>query len=281
METLSLRRVLFGLPIALASGILPLLLTITAAAAPVAVDDQYQTGEDLVLNTQSGPLISTDLDSTTNTINPVFDGDWDYLDQLENQLGAGMGYPVDGFGRDWNSVDFDVGSSTVGPWGSGVLPLQGGVVQAFPAATPNLLLGIGDGPNGQNLVTTYLFRNTFTLNAEEVSEQKWVANLAVDDGCVIFINGVEVGSLFMPDGVIDSITLAENSDESSYFTVELDVAGVLREGQNTIAVEVHQANLGSSDIGLDLTLEGGEGASGGFVFSDDVFGTNQPEICSF
>ena len=46
METLSLRRVLFGLPIALASGILPLLLTITAAAAPVAVDDQYQTGED-------------------------------------------------------------------------------------------------------------------------------------------------------------------------------------------------------------------------------------------
>ena len=280
METLSLRRVLFGLPTASASGILPLLLTITAASAPVAVDDQYQTAEDLVLNTQSGPLISTDLDSSSQTINPAFDGDWDYLDQLENQLGAGMGYPVDGFGRDWNSVDFDVGSSTVGPWGSGVLPLQGGVVQAFPAATPNLLLGIGDGPNGQNLVTTYLFRNTFTLNAEEVSEQKWIANLAVDDGCVIFINGVEVGSLFMPDGVIDSNTLAENSDESSYFTVELDVAGVLREGQNTIAVEVHQANLGSSDIGLDLTLEGGVGASGGFVFSDDVFGTNQPDYAA-
>ncbi|HAO96300.1 MAG TPA: hypothetical protein DCQ96_09575, partial [Verrucomicrobiales bacterium] len=119
METLSLRRVLFGQPIALAIGILPLLLTITAASAPVAVDDQYQTAEDLVLNTQSGPLISTDLDSSSQTITPAFDGDWDYLDKMENQLGADMGYPVDGFGRDWNSVDFDVGSSTVGPWGSG------------------------------------------------------------------------------------------------------------------------------------------------------------------
>ena len=280
METLSPRRFLFGLPVRWARGILSLSLTVTAAAVPVAVDDSYSTVEDLSLNTQSGPLISTDLDSSGNLILPTFDGEWDYLDRIENQLGSGMGYPVDGFGRDWNSVDFDVGSSTVGPWGSGVLPLQGGVVQAFPAATPNLLLGIGDGPNGQNLVTTYLFRNTFTLSAEEVSEQKWVANLAVDDGCVIFINGVEVGSLFMPDGVIDSNTLAENSDESSYFTVDLDVAGVLREGQNTIAVEVHQANLGSSDVGLDLTLEGGVGASGGFVFSDDVFGTDQPDYAS-
>ena len=280
METPSRRRVLSRFPAIWVSGVQSLLFTVAAVAVPVAVDDRYQVTEDLVLNTQSGPLISTDLDSNNDTINPSFDGEWDYLDQLENQLGAGMSYPVDGLGRGWTSVDFEVGSSTVGPWGSGALPLQGGVVQAFPAATPNLLLGIGDGPNGQNLVTTYLFRNTFTLSAEEVSEEKWIANLAVDDGCVIFINGVEVGSVFMPNGAIDSDTLASNSDESSYFAIELDVAGVLRQGQNTIAVEVHQANLGSSDVGFDLGLEGGGGASGGFVFSDDVFGTTQPEYAA-
>ena len=131
------------------------MLASVAVAAPVAVDDQYQATEDLVLNTQSGPLISTDLDSSGGTINPLFDGEWYYLDQLENQLGAGMSYPVDGSGRDWNSIDFEVATSTVGPWAMGVLPLQGGVVQAFPAATPDSLRGVGDGPNGQNLVTTY------------------------------------------------------------------------------------------------------------------------------
>ena len=244
--------------------------SIPALAVPVAVDDRYQATEDLILNTESGPLISTDLDTNPDTINPLFESEWYYLDRLENQLGASMSYPVDGAGRDWKSIGFDVTTSDVKPWSQGVLPLQGGVVQAFPAATSNVLLGIGDGPNGQNLVTTYLFRNTFILDADEASEDKWIANLAVDDGCVIYINGISVGSLFMPDGVIDADTFAENSDESAYFAVALDVAGVLREGQNTIAVEVHQANLGSSDAGIDLTLQGGGGSSGGFVFSDDV-----------
>ena len=280
METLKLRRSPFLSPAYWVAGIQATMLASVAVAAPVAVDDQYQATEDLVLNTQSGPLISTDLDSSGGTINPLFDGEWYYLDQLENQLGAGMSYPVDGSGRDWNSIDFEVATSTVGPWAMGVLPLQGGVVQAFPAATPDSLRGVGDGPNGQNLVTTYLFRNTFTLSAGEASEEKWIANLAVDDGCVIYINGIPVGSLFMPDGAIDADTFAENSDESSYFAVELDVAGVLREGQNIIAVEVHQANLGSSDVGLDLALQGGGGPSGGFVFSDDAFGTSQPDYAA-
>ncbi len=254
--------------------VFPGLLSVAAGfAAPVAVDDHYDATEDFVLNTRSGPIISVDFDTNQGGFIPVFDGDWDYLDKLENQEGVDHSYPVDGAGRDWNSLDFEVASSSIGPWLSGSLPLQGGTVEAFPPDTPDLLLGIGTGPNGQNLVTTYLFRNTFTLTAEAAAEGDWVANLAVDDGCIIYINGVEVGSIFMPNTAIDSNTFALNGNELIYNEVELDVAGVLVAGINTIAVEVHQGSLGSSDIGIDIGLQGG---GGGFVFVDDAFGTNQP-----
>ena len=249
-----------------------LLFVAAGFAAPVAVDDRYDTTEDLVLNTKSGPIISVDFDTNPGGFIPVFDGDWDYLDKLENQVGADHSYPLDGAGRDWNRVDFEVASSSIGPWLSGSLPLQGGIVEAFPPDTPDLLLGIGDGPNGQNMITTYLFRNTFTLTAGEAAEGDWVANLAVDDGCIIYINGVEVGSIFMPNAAIDSNTFAQDGNESTYNDVELDVAGVLVAGINTIAVEVHQGSLGSSDIGIDISLQGG---GGGFVFVADAFGTNQ------
>ena len=250
-----------------------LLFAAAGFAAPVAVDDRYDATEDLVLNTRSGPIISVDFDTNPGGFIPGFDGAWDYLDKLENQVGADHNYPLDGAGRDWNSIDFEVESSSIGPWLTGSLPLQGGIVEAFPPDTPDLLLGIGDGPNGQNMITTYLFRNTFNLTAEEAAEGDWVANLAVDDGCVIYINGVEVGSVFMPNAAIDSNTFAQDGNELTYSDVELDVAGVLVAGANTIAIEVHQGSLGSSDIGIDISLQGG---GGGFVFVADAFGTSQP-----
>jgi hypothetical protein len=255
-----------------------LLVSSILHAAPVAVDDSYEIGEDLTLNTQSGPVISADFDTGVGQFSPTFDGDWNYLDRMENSEGAGESYPVDGAARTWNSIDFEVSTSTLGPWDSGALPLQGGLVNAFPPTTLNTLRGIGDSANNLNTVTTYLFRNTFTLTSAEAAEPVWVANLAVDDGCVIYLNGREVGSLYMPAAVaITADTFAVGGNESIYSDVALDVSGVLVAGVNTIAVEVHQGTLGSSDIGLDLSLRSGAGANGGFVFADDVFGTNQPD----
>ena len=37
-------------------------------------------------------------------------------------------------------------------------PFQAGVIDAFPPGTPAVLGGIDEAANGQNLVTTYLFR---------------------------------------------------------------------------------------------------------------------------
>ena len=93
------------------------LLAGTALAIPEAVDDQYNAAEDVVLNTLAGPVISADFDDDQGTVVPVFEGDWDYLDRMENQLGADDVYPVDGAGRAWNSEGFEVASSTVGQIG--------------------------------------------------------------------------------------------------------------------------------------------------------------------
>lgn len=249
-------------------------------AAPVATNDSYEVNEDLTLVSQAGPIVSTGFDIGAVVTIPLA-GDWDYLDRIENSEGAGQSYPTDGASRDWHSADFDKTSSTIGPWESAPAPLQGGTVNGFPPATPDILGGIGNAQSGLNLVTTYLFRNTFELTPAQAAQSVWTADILVDDGCVIYINGVEVGSVNMPEGPVTTETLVgSGGNETTYSLIALDAAGAVVAGPNTIAVEVHQATLGSSDVGLDLTLQSGEGSTGGLVYNDDVFGTAQPDYAA-
>ncbi|MFH0795425.1 MAG: metallophosphoesterase family protein, partial [bacterium] len=81
-----------------------------------------------------------------------------------------------------------------------------------------------------------------------------------DDGVVVFLNGTEVFRSNMPTGTVTYTTFA---------SVALDVpaestpvaagaeAGLLVEGMNVVAVEIHQANLTSSDISFNLELRAG------------------------
>ena len=64
----------------------------------------------------------------------------------------------------------------------------------------------------------------------------------------------------MPDGTINYGTLAIQPptfgiDESTFFEGQID-PGLLMEGTNTLAVEVHQVTLDSSDVSFDLELLG-------------------------
>ena len=246
-------------------------------AAPTAIDDSYSVAEDNPLVVTNAPLIDANFDGGGAGGAVAFDGDWDYFDAIENENGAAHPYPVDGSGNAWNSVAFDPSTSTIGAWKSGAMPLQSGGVDGFPGAL-DLLAGIAAAGNGQNLSTTYLFRNTFTLAAAQVAIANWTANLLVDDGCVIYINGVEVDRFSMPGGAVTTTTFANFfGDETNYVDRALPLGGVLATGSNTIAVEVHQNSLDSSDIGIDLNLRTGSSATGGFVYQDDFFGTDIPQ----
>jgi hypothetical protein len=84
-------------------------------------------------------------------------------------------------------------------------------------------------------------------------------NLLRDDGAVIYLNGKEVHRENMPSGAISSSTTASSAigggDESAYFTTALDPADLV-EGNNVIAVEIHQSSGGSTDLSFDLELTG-------------------------
>ena len=168
------------------------------------------------------------------------------------------------------------------PWGSDSLPLQAGGVDGFPGE-PDVLDGIGAAGNGDNLVTTYLFRNSFSLTPEQADLRDWAVNLLVDDSCAIYLNGTEVLRNRLPDGALSTVTLGDNNpDEGQYESLGFAVpAGLLVAGTNVIAIEVHQASLGSSDVGLDVALIAGGingGATGGFRYTDDPFGTSAPDF---
>jgi hypothetical protein len=80
-----------------------------------------------------------------------------------------------------------------------------------------------------------------------------------DDGCVVYLNGVEVARSNMPSGTITFDTLAldgiPTADENIWHEFSVD-PGLFLTGNNVLAVEVHQASVRSSDVSLDLELEG-------------------------
>jgi hypothetical protein len=248
-------------------------------ALPLASNDVYVATEDIPLNAGAGPLIDVDFDP----VSFGWGGDWDYLDRLENRLGANHSYPTDAAGRNWLDPDFDSASSSVGPWSSGPFPLQSGGINGIPGA-PDILYGIGVLTNGQNLVNTYLFRNTFTLDAAAAAIPDWTINYITDDGGIFYINGTNVLAAnmnpanFDPQGPLGPDTLTAAVGLETYTQGVLNLDDLLQVGLNHIAVEVHQISLSSSDAGLDFQLSPGLDLSGGFAYVDDVFGTASPNF---
>jgi calcineurin-like phosphoesterase family protein len=130
-------------------------------------------------------------------------------------------------------------------------------------ASGNGELGYGDadetttvsygGDAANKYITTY-FRKTFNL-ADVGVYSSFTMNVERDDGVVIYVNGVEVARNNMPGGVIGHSTFASavEDDEIVNFTIP---GYLFFEGTNVIAVEVHQINLGSSDLSFDMELIG-------------------------
>lgn len=128
----------------------------------------------------------------------------------------------------------------------------------------NAELGYGDGdevtvvdsgPPGDHHPTIY-FRRKFAVTDPTVFSTLDLG-LVRDDGAVVYINGVEVVRDNMPAGRITYATWAEGSasgeDEFHRFTVP---ASMLLPGVNVVAVEIHQAGPGSSDLSFNLELIG-------------------------
>jgi acid phosphatase type 7 len=84
-------------------------------------------------------------------------------------------------------------------------------------------------------------------------------NIIRDDGVVVYVNGIEAGRNNMPAGSVVFSTNATagigNGSEATVNTISI-ASCYFTEGNNTVAVEVHQASTTGSDMRFDMSLVG-------------------------
>ncbi|MFP6873214.1 MAG: PA14 domain-containing protein [Verrucomicrobiales bacterium] len=180
--------------------------------------------------------------------------------KLVYQLDAAGAFALITEGSDWKYLDDGTLPPTPG-WQAAPfddsLWLSGAAVLGYGDDSVTTTLSFGG--DADNKHAAYYLRKTFNLDEEELP---LVDSLRVrmrrDDGAIIYINGVEVVRDNLPDGAVDNTTFADvtadGSNESTYFEFDIDPS-ILIEGDNIVAVEVHQTNRTSSDIIFDLALD--------------------------
>ena len=146
-------------------------------------------------------------------------------------------------GKGWQQPAYDDAS-----WSSGRAPL------AFNSSGSGYATRLDYGSDSNNKRPTYYFRRTFTLDAAPLSTDIYRLSYVVDDGFVVYVNGTEAGRVLMNSG-----TPSYSTYSSAYYadpeagTLDIDPA-LLHEGDNVIAVEVHNCSGSSSDIWWDASL---------------------------
>ena len=108
-----------------------------------------------------------------------------------------------------------------------------------------------NGVNGDD-VPAFFFRTTVNIsNLDDFSSLS--GKLYYDDAAIVYINGVKVASFDEPEGGFESNmsyggSNASNPKEGVISLTKEQLKDVIKTGQNTIAVELHQGRASSSDI---------------------------------
>ncbi|MBS1734204.1 MAG: metallophosphoesterase [Bacteroidetes bacterium] len=167
--------------------------------------------------------------SEAQTVIVPFGSNWKYFDQDSRPL-------------NWETTGFNDNSWSQGAGQLGYGDGDEATVVACAACNPKY-------------ITTY-FRKTINI-FNLASYTDFTLNVKRDDGVVVYINGTERYANNMPAGRTHA-TLASGAaadDGNTAQTVTL-LSSFFTEGNNVIAVEIHQSSTGSSDISFDLELIG-------------------------
>lgn len=146
----------------------------------------------------------------------------------------------------WKEPAFDDAS-----WPFGLSPL------GYNETTANMDCAtvLEDGADPTNRYPAAYFRTAFTVDNPSVITGL-VVRARIDDGMVVYLNGLEVLRKNMPEGPVSHDTRALSSVPSTeWFSVLLATNAVVC-GKNVLAVEVHQDLAASPDLIMDMTLTG-------------------------
>jgi hypothetical protein len=109
--------------------------------------------------------------------------------------------------------------------------------------------------------TTYYFRKEFGFSGDPSRTSLFLDDLVLDDGAVVYLNGVEVYRQNMPAGAVSHSTLATPAVglPAVQNQIEISAASLVRGSGNVLAVEVHQSALGGDSdmvfsVGLSATI---------------------------
>jgi hypothetical protein len=109
----------------------------------------------------------------------------------------------------------------------------------------------------QNNYTCFFLRRSFQVtNASAIGAIRM--DYFIDDGFVMWINGVEVYRENVAAGEVTRTTLAANQPIDPAQQVSTNfypVSGFLREGTNWLAIQVFNTTAASSDIGFDCQID--------------------------
>ena len=161
---------------------------------------------------------------------------WNYYDQGS----------LDGTG--WSNSSYNISS-----WKQGNAPLGYFTSDASNERGYNTILNYGTDAHAKR--PTYYFRQTFRVSKTPEEGDLFTLNYTVDDGMIVYINGVEAGRHLMPEGTVTystySSTYAEGNPDSGSLILD---ASLFKRGTNSIAIEVHNCDNKSSDIYFDIEL---------------------------
>ena len=202
----------------------------------MAVEVHQESGESPDLSFDLEMEIFATVPGETNVDAPVFVAKgsvWSYLDDGSNQ------------GTAWRQPGFDDGS-----WSSGPAILGYG--------NENVSTTVDFGPNAQQKYATTYFRHRFDVDDPTRIEDLFL-ELVRDDGAAVYLNGFEIArDNLRPNAAFDDRAFADADEPTVRVLIDLPSLpdGVLRQGENVLAVEVHQSTRNSPDMFFDLSLRG-------------------------
>ena len=138
-------------------------------------------------------------------------------------------------------------------WVVGPAPLGFGddVSETDPNLPIGTVIGFGDDENDKHMTTYFITEADLPSLAGFAGVEFYIH---VDDGAVVYLNGQEAFRKGIADGAVVYETSAKFKPKEETFAMPMDSLGMLKEGRNTIQVEVHQDGGDSSDLWFELGM---------------------------